>query len=171
MTVRDFCNGVGVMISLDDFDRRILSALQQEGRLTSQQLAERTALSASQCGRRQRLEELGVIKAYRASLSQRKLGIGIMVFIDVTLTTHSQGDISSFIRLIETNKNILEAAKLTGGVDFLLKVVARDLDQFNDLISNQLLPHPAVASVQSHIVLEWLKEGGEFPIPDNDPGK
>ena len=159
------------MINFDEFDRQILGALQQDGRLTSQQLAEATALSASQCGRRrQRLEELGVIKAYRANLSYRKVGIGIMAFVDVTLTSHSQEDISSFIRLIEVNRNILEATKLTGGVDFLLKVVARDLDQFNDLISNVLLPHPAVARVQSHIVLEWLKEGGELPIVESDDG-
>ncbi len=153
------------METLDDFDRKILVALQKDGRLTSQQLAEVTALSASQCARRRRrLEELKIIKSYRACLSKRKVGLGISAFIQVSLSNHEQPQIEAFTRLLETNPSILEACKLTGPTDFFLRVATADLDEMNRLISEILLPHPAVSHVQSHIVLEWLKEEGMLPI-------
>jgi len=155
------------MVELDDFDRRILTALQQDGRLTSQQLAETTNLSASQCARRRRrLEELGVIKGYHARLSRREVGLGISAFIQVSLSTHEHGDITAFMRLLEHNPNILDACKLTGPTDFLMRVAMQDLNALNHLISGVLLPHPSVSRVQSHIVLEWLKEDGELPVGD-----
>lgn len=153
------------MEALDDFDRKILVALQKNGRLTSQQLAEATALSASQCARRRRrLEQLGIIKSYRACLSKRKVGLGISAFIQVSLVNHQQSEIEGFSRLLKINPSILEACKLTGPTDYLLRVAMADLDEMNRLISEILLPHPSVSHVQSHIVLEWLKEDGILPI-------
>lgn len=153
------------METLDEFDCKILQALQRDGRLTSHKLAEITALSASQCARRRRrLEELGIIKSYRAQLSKRKTGLGISAFIQVSLNNQEQRDIKSFSRLLELNPSILEACKLTGPTDFLLRAVVTDLDEMNKLISEVLLPHPSVSHVQSHIVLEWLKEDGVLPI-------
>lgn len=153
------------MEALDEFDRRILHALQRDGRLTSHELAETTALSASQCARRRRrLEQLGIIKSYRACLSKRKVGLGISAFIQVSLSSHENDSIAAFIRLLETNPSILEACKLTGPTDFLLRVATADLDDMNRLISEILLPHPSVSRVQSHVVLEWLKEDGLLPV-------
>jgi len=153
------------MITLDHFDRKILDALQKDGRLTSQQLAETTALSASQCARRrQRLEQLGVIKGYTARVSKRRVGLAISAFIEVTLNNRDRSEIDSFSRLVETNPSILDAYKLTGPTDCLLRVTVSNLDEMNYLISEVLVPHTAVASVQSHVVLEWLKEDGVLPI-------
>ena len=155
------------MEALDDFDRKILKALQEDGRLTSQQLAEATTLSASQCARRRRrLEQLGTIKSYRACVSKRQVGLGISAFIQVSLNNHEQPEIEAFTRLVKINPSILEACKLTGPTDFLLRVAMADLDEMNRLISDILLPHPSVSHVQSHIVLEWLKEDGVLPIGD-----
>ncbi len=153
------------METLDEFDRRILNALQKDGRLTSHELAETTALSASQCARRRRrLEQLGIIKSYRACLSKRKVGLGISAFIQVSLNNHESEAIAAFVRLLETSPAILEACKLTGPTDFLLRVATADLDEMNQLISEILLPHPSVSHVQSHVVLEWLKEDGMLPV-------
>ncbi len=153
------------MEPLDEFDRKILIALQKDGRLTSHQLAEATALSASQCARRRRrLEQLGIIKSYRACLSKRKLGLGISAFIQVSLNNHDQQGIEAFTHLLENSPCILEACKLTGRTDFLLRVVTADLDEMNRLISEILLRHPSVSHVQSHIALEWLKEDGALPV-------
>lgn len=153
------------MESLDDFDRKILMELQKDGRLSSQQLAEATALSASQCARRRRrLEEIGVIKSYSARLSRRKTGLGISAFIQVSLSNHGEAEIKAFSRLLEANPAIMEACKLTGPTDYLLRAATKDLDDMNRLISQVLLPHPSVSHVQSHIVLEWLKEEGILPL-------
>ena len=153
------------MEALDDFDHKILMELQRDGRLSSLQLAEATALSASQCARRRRrLEQLGIIKSYHARLSRRKVGLGISAFIQVSLNNHGQREIEEFARLLETNPTILEACKLTGPTDYLLRAATADLDEMNRLISEILLPHPSVSHVQSHIVLEWLKEDGVLPV-------
>ncbi|MDP6953361.1 MAG: Lrp/AsnC family transcriptional regulator [Alphaproteobacteria bacterium] len=153
------------MDTLDDFDRKILNALQRDGRMTSHELAEATALSPSQCARRRRrLEELGIIKSYRACLSRRKVGLGVSAFVQVSLNNHQHDDIDAFLRLLELNPRILEACKLTGPTDFLLRVATADLDEMNHLISQVLLPHPSVSHVQSHVVLEWLKEDSLLPL-------
>ena len=153
------------MEALDDFDHKILMELQRDGRLSSLQLAEATALSASQCARRRRrLEQLGIIKSYHARLSRRKVGLGISAFIQVSLNNHGQREIEEFARLLETNPTILEACKLTGPTDYLLRAATADLDEMNRLISEILLSHPSVSHVQSHIVLEWLKEDGVLPV-------
>ena len=151
--------------TLDEFDREILNALQKNGRLKSHELAETTALSSSQCARRRRrLEELGVIKSYRACLSKRKIGLGISAFIQISLSDHEPKTLGAFTRLLETNSSILEACKLTGPTDFLLRVATADLDEMNQLISQILLRHPSVSHVQSHVVLEWLKEDPLLPV-------
>lgn len=153
------------METLDDFDRKILMELQRDGRLSSQQLADTVALSASQCARRRRrLEQLGIIKSYRARLSRRKVGLGISAFIQVSLDSHGQQEIEAFTRLLEANPAILEACKLTGPTDYLLRVATADLDEMNRLISEVLLPHPSISHLQSHIVLEWVKEDGVLHI-------
>jgi len=152
-------------MTLDEFDRKILNTLQKDGRMKSHELAEATALSASQCARRRRrLEKLGVIKSYRACLSKRKIGLGISAFIQISLNDHNPKSTSAFTRLLETNSSILEACKLTGATDFLLRVATADLDEMNQLISQVLLPHPSVSHVQSHVVLEWLKEDPLLPV-------
>ena len=153
------------MISLDSFDLRILRALQDDGRLTNQQLAEVAGLSASQCSRRRmRLEEEKVISGYRAELASDALGFGVIAFIQITLATHSPDNAKKFRALVNRIDDIQEAYSLTGDSDYVLKAVLRDLKSLSDIVNDVLMPHPSVAHVRSSIVLGRLKESGKLPL-------
>src|SRR6187549_2007623 len=103
------------MIPVDAFDLKILAALQRDGRLTNQQLADVAGLSASQCSRRRmRLEEEKVIAGYRAELASEPLGFGVIAFIQITLATHSPDNAKKFRALVESVDDIQEAYSLTG---------------------------------------------------------
>jgi DNA-binding Lrp family transcriptional regulator len=153
------------MISLDGFDLKILGALQDDGRLTNQQLAETVGLSASQCSRRRmRLEEGKVIAGYRAELASEALGFGVIAFIQITLATHSPDNAKKFRALVNRVDDIQEAYSLTGDADYVLKAVLRDLKSLSDIVNNVLMPHPSVAHVRSSIVLDRLKESRKLPL-------
>jgi DNA-binding Lrp family transcriptional regulator len=154
------------MISVDSFDLRMLAALQEDGRLTNQQLADLVGLSASQCSRRRmRLEEDKVIAGYHANLSGEALGFGLIAFINIALATHSPDNSKKFRALINRVDAIQEAYSLTGDSDYVLKAVLRDLRDLSDLVNNVLMPHPSVAHVRSSIVLDRLKESMKLPLP------
>lgn len=153
------------MISVDNFDLRLLAALQDDGRLTNQELAEIAGLSASQCSRRRmRLEEDGVIAGYRAQLASQALGFELIAFIQITLATHSPDNAKKFRELINRVDAIQEAYSLTGDADYLLKAVLRDLKSLSDIVNNVLMPHQSVAHVRSSIVLDRLKESTKLPL-------
>jgi len=153
------------MISADSFDLRMLAALQEDGRLTNQQLADLVGLSASQCSRRRmRLEEDKVIAGYHANLSGEALGFGLIAFINIALATHSPDNSKKFRALINRVDAIQEAYSLTGDSDYVLKAVLRDLRDLSDLVNNVLMPHPSVAHVRSSIVLDRLKESTKLPL-------
>ena len=153
------------MIPVDAFDLKILSALQADGRLTNQQLADVAGLSASQCSRRRmRLEEEKVIAGYHADLSAEALGFGVIAFIQVTLATHSPDNAKKFRALMARVDEIQEAYSLTGDADYVLKAVLRDLKGLSELVNNVLMPHPSVAHVRSSIVLDRLKETTKLPL-------
>ena len=153
------------MIYADSLDLKILAALQDDGRLTNQQLADLVGLSASQCSRRRsRLEEEKVIAGYHASLAGEALGFSLIAFIQITLATHSPDNAKKFRALVGRVDDIQEAYALTGDADYLLKVVLRDLKGLSDIVNNVLMPHPSVAHVRSSIVLERLKESTRLPL-------
>ncbi len=153
------------MISIDSFDLRILAALQDDGRLTNQELADIAGLSASQCSRRRmRLEQDGVIAGYRAQLASQALGFELIAFIQITLATHSPDNAQKFRALVNRVDDIQEAYALTGDSDYLLKVVLRDLKSLSDVVNNVLMPHQSVAHVRSSIVLDRLKESAKLPL-------
>ena len=153
------------MIEVDFFDLKMLAALQDDGRLTNQQLAERIGLSASQCSRRRmRLEEQKVISGYHADLSGEALGFNLIAFIQITLATHSPDNAKTFRALVSRIDEIQEAYSLTGDADYVLKAVLRDLKSLSDIINNVLMPHPSVAHVRSSIVLDRLKESTKLPL-------
>jgi DNA-binding Lrp family transcriptional regulator len=155
------------MISVDPFDLKILSALQDNGRLTNQQLAEIAGLSASQCSRRRmRLEEDKVIAGYHADLAGEALGFNVIAFIHITLATHSPDNAKRFRALVNRVDDIQEAYSLTGDADYLLKAVLRDLKSLSDIVNNVLLPHQSVAHVRSSIVLDRLKESSKLPLKE-----
>ena len=118
---------------LDRFDRRILALLQEDGRLTNSELAERVHLSASQCSRRrQRLEEQGYIVGYRAELDRDRLGFGFVNVISVTLATHNRDNARRFRALVTRLPEVQEAHALTGEMDYFLKVVTADLKALSE---------------------------------------
>lgn len=153
------------MIDVDAFDLRILSALQDDGRLTNQELADIAGLSASQCSRRRmRLEEAKVIGGYRAELNGEALGFTLIAIIHITLATHSPDNARKFRALVQRTDEIQDAYALTGDADYLLKVVLRDLKNLSAIVNDVLMPHPSVAHVRSSIVLDRLKETVRLPL-------
>jgi DNA-binding Lrp family transcriptional regulator len=163
--------GFSRMISVDAFDLKILSALQDDGRLTNQELADLAGLSASQCSRRRmRLEQEKVISGYHADLSSEALGFGVVAFIQVTLATHSPDNAKRFRTLVNRIDEIQEAYSLTGDADYVLKAVLHDLRGLSNLVNDVLMPHQSVAHVRSSIVLDRLKESSRLPLKNLNPG-
>lgn len=153
------------MDEIDGFDRKILAALQADGRLTNNELAERVGLSASQCSRRRaRLEDNGTIKGYHAVVERERVGIGLVSMISITLATHNDDNAQRLRELLGTLSNVQEAHALTGEMDYSIKVVTPDLKALAALINETLLPHEAVQNVKTAIVLDTLKETLSLPI-------
>jgi DNA-binding Lrp family transcriptional regulator len=152
-------------IRIDGFDAKLLRALQGDGRLTNQELAEAVGLSPSQCSRRRAaLEAAGIIRRYRAELDGAGLGFGLLVFVQVTMNTHSRDNARHFRTLVAGVPAIQECYALTGDADYLLKVLLTGLPQLADLVNEVLLPHDSVAHVRSSIVFETLKNSNEVPL-------
>jgi Lrp/AsnC family leucine-responsive transcriptional regulator len=154
------------MTDLDLFDRRILAALQQDGRMTSVALAEVVHLSASQCARRvQRLEEAGIIRGYRAVLDPAALGLGIAGVVSLSLEKYAKANIQELQRQIAVRPEIVECLSVTGDNDYQLRVVARDLREFSALLMDAIVPMPGVSTTRSSIILEQVKPFAALPIP------
>jgi DNA-binding Lrp family transcriptional regulator len=150
---------------MDDFDIKLLKALQEDGRLTNNELAERIGLSASQCSRRRTaLEEAGVIESYHAVLSAEAVGLDVLVFIRVGLATQSPDSGDAFVRLINGIEEVQEAFSLTGDADFLVKMAVPDLRVLSRILNEVLLPHRSVAHVHSYVVLDRVKQTTQLPL-------
>jgi DNA-binding Lrp family transcriptional regulator len=149
----------------DTFDLKILAALQDDGRLTNQQLADVVGLSASQCSRRRtRLEDGKIIQGYHADLASESLGFNVIALVHITLATHSPNNAKRFRDLVRRVDDIQEAYALTGDADYLLKIALRDLKSLSDIVNNVLMPHESVAHVRSSIVLDCLKATRKLPL-------
>ncbi|MEL7115008.1 MAG: Lrp/AsnC family transcriptional regulator [Pseudomonadota bacterium] len=151
-------------MELDATDKALLAALQRDAHLTSEQLGRVLNLSASQAGRRRhRLEEVGLIAGYSARLQPEKIGLAVQAFVQVQMASHDPEKVRTFSRAIETRAEVVSAWTLTGEADYLLRVYTEDLAALNRLIHEVLLPHPAVARVQSQIVMDQLKQDAPLP--------
>jgi DNA-binding Lrp family transcriptional regulator len=150
---------------IDQFDRKILALLQSDARLTNNDLSERVNLSPSQCSRRrQRLEEDGFIRGYKAVLDRDRLGFSLVNVISVTLATHNRDNARRFADLLSRLPQVQEAHALTGEMDYILKVVTPDLKSLSEFVNGVLLPHDSVQHVKTAIVLETLKDTSELPL-------
>ncbi len=150
---------------MDSFDIRLLDALQEDGRLTNFEVAERVGLSASQCSRRRAaLEAAGVIESYHAHLSVEAVGLGVAAFVQVTLATHSPDNSKRFQKLIDGLTEVQEAYSLTGEADYLIKLVVTDLKALARILNEVFLPHQSVAHVRSSIVLDRMKQTARLPL-------
>lgn len=150
---------------MDSLDTRLLAELQRRADITAQELAEVLNLSPSQVARRRaRLEADGVIAGYRARLDPRQLGLTVQAFVQVQMAAHNADNAASFVRLVNTLPEVVACWTLTGEADYLLRVWVGDLPALNQLIHHRLLPHPAVARVQSQIVMDQPKADSGLPV-------
>ncbi|MBM2771396.1 MULTISPECIES: Lrp/AsnC family transcriptional regulator [Burkholderia] len=153
------------MEQLDRIDRGMLDMLQQDGRVSNARLAEAFSLSETSCWRRlRRLEEAGLIAGYHARLDRRKLGLGVMAFVQIVCTQHSEEVTAEFERLIQASPNVLACDNTTGEADFLLQVVAADLDEYSHFVERVLRKLPGVLSIRSNLSLRQLKSTQRLPI-------
>jgi DNA-binding Lrp family transcriptional regulator len=151
--------------ALDQFDLKLLAALEADGRLTNSELAGKVGLSASQCSRRRiKLEEIGVIEGYSARLNGKRLGIGLLALVQVSMSVHSKENAKKFSSFVNAIDEIQEAYALTGDADYLLKVVVPDLKNLSRIINELILPHASVSHVKSSIVLTTLKDSHRLPL-------
>lgn len=150
---------------LDHIDRRILSLLQAEGRMTNVELAARVGISPPPCLRRVRaLEQAGFIKGFHAALDPQKLGFEVTVFAQVRLRSQAEADLRAFEELARGWPVVRECHMLNGEVDFILKCVATDLKAFQRFLTESLTPAPNVASVKTSLVIRSGKNEPGVPL-------
>lgn len=151
--------------TLDPADRRILRALQRDGRLSIVALAEQVGLSATPCQRRvKRLEEEGVIARYAAVLDPARLGLPLQAFVLVALETHAEEVVERFHRALAERPEVLAAYAMSGEMDYLLHVIAADLEAYGEFAMKALLRMPGVKETRSSFVLSALKPLGQVPV-------
>src|SRR3712207_5346440 len=152
-------------LQLDGVDRTILRNLQDEGRVTNVELAARAGLTAPPCLRRVRaLEEAGVIRGYHADLNAEALGYGITVFAMVSLKSQAEADLRAFEEHIATLDPVRECHMLNGEIDFILKIVAHDLQEFQRFLTSSLTTAPNVAHVKTSLTIRTSKNAPGVPV-------
>jgi Lrp/AsnC family leucine-responsive transcriptional regulator len=150
---------------LDRTDLRILEVLQQEGRITNAELAERINLSPSPCLRRlQRLEAERVITGYSARVDPRAVGLGMRAIVRVQLAKHDAEAIEGFVERVNSWGEVVACYALTGDMDYLLEVAVADLEHFSRFLLDKLLNGAGVADVNSSFVLRTVKESHMLPL-------
>jgi Lrp/AsnC family leucine-responsive transcriptional regulator len=156
-------------LELDAIDRRLLQALQAQGRSTYDELASAVGLSASAALRRvKRLEDSGVITGYVALLAPERIGLGLTAYINVRLGKHTEDDqrspVETFTAAVQTWPEVVECAALSGEMDYLLRVLVRDMAHYSRFIMDVLLKHPAVQDCRTSFVLRQLKGTTALPV-------
>ena len=152
-------------MKLDELDIKILAALQREGRMTKLKLAETINLSPTPCWERlRRLEQAGVISGYHARLNLEKLARATMVLVEVTLKRHQHADFQRFEAAVRDVPEIVECYATGGGLDYVLKIVARDVDAYQRLIDRLLTDDVGIDRYFTYIVTKPVKESSELPL-------
>jgi Lrp/AsnC family transcriptional regulator, leucine-responsive regulatory protein len=146
------------MATLDAIDRKIIAALQAEGRLPIVDLADKVGLSPTPCQRRvKRLEEEGLIVRYAALVSPEAMGFGLQALVEVTLEDHSEKTVEAFEAAIRARPEVAACYAVTGDMDFLLHVFATDLASFSDFALKALLRMPGVKGTRSSFIMQAIK--------------
>lgn len=153
-------------MELDRYDRRILQVLQEEGRISNQELADRIGLSPSPCLRRVKaLEEAGVIIAYRAFLAGRPLGLTLMALIYISMDRHTPERFSNFEARVSELPEVLECLLITGqDADYQLKVIVKDMDAYQELLLDRITRIEGVTGVHSSFVLRRVVDKTALPV-------
>ncbi|MDL0432641.1 Lrp/AsnC family transcriptional regulator [Marinobacter sp. TBZ242] len=150
---------------LDRFDRKILEALQANGRLPNIDLAADIGLSPSPCSRRVRLlEESGVIKGYSAVLDQEQVGLGLTVFVGVKVERHREKEAEAFREAVSVLPEVVMAHLVSGESDFLLQVVVPDLRSYENFLTGTLLKIPGIRDIRSNFAIQTVKPLSPLPL-------
>jgi DNA-binding Lrp family transcriptional regulator len=155
-------------VKLDRIDRQILRDLQADGRITNVDLAHRAGISAPPCLRRVRaLESSGFIRGYHADVEPKALGYNVTVFAHVGLSSQAEHDLEAFETLVRQWPEVRECHMLAGETDFLLKVVARDWDAYQNFLTTRLTAAPNVSHVKSALSIRTSKNEPGVPIAED----
>jgi len=150
---------------LSAVDRKILGALQEDGRMTIQAIADRVGLSASPCLRRIRqMEQAGIISGYSASVDQKAVGLPVSVFISIKLERQRAAELDAFSAAIDRWPEVMECYLMTGQFDFLLRVVCADLQAYEQFLRERLTQIAGVASIESSFSLGQVKQSRVLPL-------
>ena len=145
-------------IEIQQVDRQLLNALQEDGRISNQDLAERAAMSASACWRRVRaLEEGGVIERYTALVNPEAVGLGFHAMVHVVLSRHQAGHVENFIQAVMTRPEVLDCFATTGDADYHLRIRCRDLAAYNAFLEEFMFSLEGVSTVKTNLILRQLK--------------
>ena len=155
-------------MSLSKTDIQILEHLQRDARVTNQDLADAIGLSASPTWRKVRkLEEDEVIQGYRAVLNRRKIGLNVMVFVRVTIDSHSEAEARKFEAEVTALENVVSCYSIGGDADFLLQVVSADMDAYAEFAMSVIRRLPGIKEMQSMFVLKEVKGMAGLPMMGN----
>jgi Lrp/AsnC family transcriptional regulator len=150
---------------LDEFDKKILDRLQRDSTIAVAELAEQVGLSQSTCWRRiNLLEQAGVIRSRVALLDAKALGLEVTVFANIKLSAHGRRSLSEFEEAITLCPEVVECYTMSGEMDFLLRIVARDIEAYERFLRETLLQMPSVQEVHSHIALSQVKHTTMLPL-------
>ena len=151
-------------MTLDRREKDILRILQRNGRISNADLAQQVGLSESPCFRRvKQMEASGLIAGYAATVDQRKLGLEVTAFVQVTMEKQSEADTEKFLDRVAAEEHIVECFATSGSHDYLMKVVARNIDHFSDLTMRRILKYPGVKNVESSFSLLEIKNNRALP--------
>jgi len=153
------------MKTLDATDLTLLRALQQDARQSMAELAEKVALSASPCWRRvKQLEDAGIIVGYSAQLQREKLGFGVTGFVHLQMASHAQELTSAFEREVVALPQVLACHNLSGHYDYMLELIAPDLQSFSDLVRTKIRALPGVKEISTSFSLKQIKQTQHLPL-------
>ncbi|TAF32054.1 MAG: Lrp/AsnC family transcriptional regulator [Cytophagales bacterium] len=154
-------------MKLDQLDRQILDILQRQAKVTNAQLSKDIGLSpAPTLERVKKLEAMGFIESYHAKLNASKLGLGVTTFLSIKLSKHNEANNRTFIDKIKAIEEVIECHYITGSSDYLLKVVARNIEDYQSLILNKIAEIEEIDNMQTMVILSTIKDAKVLPIPD-----
>ncbi|HEX2553679.1 MAG TPA: Lrp/AsnC family transcriptional regulator [Microvirga sp.] len=152
-------------IALDAIDLRILGSLQEDGRLTNNDLADRVGLSPSPCLRRvRRLEAEGFIRGYRAVIDRESVGLGLTVFVEIKVGKHNRENAQALQEALRALPEVVSCHMVSGTADFIAEIVVANLKAYERLLTETLLTLPMIADIRSNFALTRVKSDGALPL-------
>lgn len=147
------------------YSLKILEALQEDSRMTVQQISERVGLSTTPCWKRiKEMEVQGVITGYTVQVDRKKVGLNLMVMAEINLTQHTEKTVAEFEGAVQATPQIVHCYSTTGQSDYVLTIMAQDIEAYEHFLMKTLFKLPAVAHVRSSIVLRDIKQGAGLPL-------